>query len=126
MNGGCPRHGVCAWVLGVILPCQSLRVRPAHQPEPRESPRLSAACWRELCGAFLVFLCNKGTLSFRAERPDFLFRAAFRRVGPRREESLLGFSGRLAYLFLCEPLRPLRCLTLTLTLTLSCFLISDL
>jgi len=35
-------------------------------------------------------LCIILNPSFRAERPDLLFRAAFRRVEPRREESLLG------------------------------------
>src|SRR5208283_4305106 len=33
------------------------------------------------------------TPSFRAKRPDFFFRAAFWRVRPRREESLLGCPG---------------------------------
>src|SRR5208283_3399067 len=59
---GCPRHGVCAWVLGYL----PLRFRV---------PQVRFFTW--------VLGLPSLVLSSRPERPDLLFRAELWRVGPR-------------------------------------------
>src|SRR5208282_855698 len=84
-NGGCPRHGVCAWVLGSSsLLFSSLR---------------TLCPLRSLCN--LLFTLPHPSLSFRPERPDLFFCAALRRVGPRSGGIV---AGSIPLCSLCGPL----------------------
>src|SRR5208337_1773817 len=88
---GCPRHGMCAWVLGLSFwtaaarrrfSALSLNCHPDRVPQAR-SVCLGLGSLLLDCGGSPPLFRPKPELSSRPERPDCFFRAAFWRVGPR-------------------------------------------